>query len=253
MSIDPAAKLDASRSSPSRLARLAGALLLIMAASAMLAELGARAALVVPGDAAATAARILGAPLRFRLGFVGYLVAFLCDVPVAVLFYLLLRRGREATALIAMAFRLVYAAIAGASLIPVLGALSLLDGGPARAGIDARVLPALVYASLEGFAHGFRIALVFFGLHLVLLGALLGASRRLPRAIGAIVAIGGTSYLVDGASFFLAPALHARITPILAALATSELVLAIWLVVKGLGAEPAAHVEAGASGAEALR
>ncbi|MEM9454879.1 MAG: DUF4386 domain-containing protein [Myxococcota bacterium] len=67
-----------------RLARLTGALLLVMAVTAMFADLRGRSTLVVPTDAEATVARVLAAEGLFRLGLVGYLVAVVCDVPVAI-------------------------------------------------------------------------------------------------------------------------------------------------------------------------
>jgi len=201
---------------------MAGGLLLVMAACAIFAELGVRAALVIPGDAAATAARIAASPGLFRLGFVGYLVAFLCDIPIAVLFYAMLRRVDATGALTAMAFRLVYAAVVGAALIAYAGAIHLATN------------PKLVLLCMELFDQGFHLALVFFGVHLVLLGGLLVRSEMLPRGLGGLVSLGGVAYLLDNVSFFVAPAFRASAAPFLAALAMSELVLAAWLVVKGV-------------------
>jgi hypothetical protein len=215
------------------MARWIGALLLVMAVAAGFAELGVHQALVVPGDAAATAGRIAAAGLRFRLGFIGYLVAFLCDVPVAVLLCLLLRQGNEALALTAAAFRLVYAAIAGAALLPFLGPVLLSSGAGNLSALAPAQLQALALLSVEAFEQGFGLALVFFGVHLVLLGLLVIASTVLPRVLGVLLAISGVAYVLGTVTQLLAPGLHAAIAPVLAACGCFELVLALWLLVKG--------------------
>jgi hypothetical protein len=215
------------------LARLTGALLLVMALAAGLAELGVHQALVVPGDAAATAGRIAAGGLRFRLGLLGYLVAFLCDVPVAVLLYLLLRHASAPLALTAAAFRLVYAAVAGASLLPFLAPVLLSSGAGYLSALAPPQIQALTLLSVEAFESGFGLALVFFGVHLVLLGVIVLGSTALPRVLGVLVAIAGISYLAGSLSRLLAPELHAAIAPLLAACGCLELVLALWLLVKG--------------------
>ena len=235
--------------SPAALARLTGALLLVMALSAGLAEFGVHQALVVPGDAAATAGRIAAAGLRFRLGLVGYLVAFLCDVPVAVLLYLLFRHASASLALTAAAFRLVYAAVAGAALLPFLGPVVLSSGAGYLSALAPAQLQALTLLSVEAFESGFGLALVFFGVHLVLLGVLILGSTALPRVLGVLVAISGISYLAGSLSRVLAPGLHAAIAPLLAACGCFELVLALWLLVKGVAVErrPAQEIPSSAA------
>jgi hypothetical protein len=230
--------------SPAALARLTGALLLVMALTAGLAELGVHQALVVPGDAAVTAGRIAAAGLRFRLGLLGYLVAFLCDVPVAVLLYLLLRDANAPLAWTAAAFRLVYAAVAGAALLPFLGPVVLSSGAGYLSALAPAQLQALTLLSVEAFESGFGLALVFFGVHLVLLGVLILGSTALPRVLGVLVAISGISYLAGSLSRVLAPGLHAAIAPLLAACGCFELGLALWLLVKGVAVERSPAQEA---------
>ncbi|MCA9658940.1 MAG: DUF4386 domain-containing protein [Myxococcales bacterium] len=228
---------DAPQRTAARLARLAGALLLVMTVAAIFAEVGTRAAMFVAGDAHETATRILAAPEQFSLGFVGYLVAFLCDVPVAILFYALLRPFTRTWALTAAAFRLVYTAIVGAVLLHYAGALIVLqDPGLAALGVAQR--EALALSHLQLFDAGFHLSLVFFGVHLTLLGALLLRARLLPTALSALVTLGGVAYLVDNIAYFIAPAVKATLGPVLAALAMAEVLLALWLVAKGVRWRP---------------
>jgi hypothetical protein len=211
-----------------------------MALAAGFAELGVHQALVVPGDAAATAGRIAAAGLRFRLGILGYILAFLCDVPVAVTLYVLLRHVNAPLAFTAAAFRLVYAAVAGAALLPFLGPVVLSRGAGYLSALPPAQLQALTLLSVEASDEGFGLALVFFGVHLVLLGVLVLGSTALPRVLGVLVAISGIAYLAGSLSRVLAPGLHAAIAPLLAACGCFELVLALWLLVKGVRPLPRA-------------
>ena len=82
--------------SPQRYARVAGVLYLAIIALGAFGELGVRGTLVVPGDAAATWARIGQSPWLWRCGIVGDLLMHVLDVPVLVILYVLLRPAVEA-------------------------------------------------------------------------------------------------------------------------------------------------------------
>ncbi|WP_159942430.1 MULTISPECIES: DUF4386 domain-containing protein [unclassified Nocardiopsis] len=221
-----------------RLARATGALLLVMAVSALCAE-AIRSSLVVPGDALATAERIQASPELFRFGFLGYLLAFLCDVPVAVLLYVLLRPVNRTWALLAASFRLVYTAVVSAFLLHYAQAALLLEGEDHLSALGPDQAHALVSFHLDVFSLGFGAALVFFGVHLVLLGPLLRRSGLVPALLGVLVGLGGLAYVLDGVLLFAWPVLQANASPVLAMLGFSELLLALWLVVRGVRPVPA--------------
>ena len=185
----------------------------------------------MPGDPAATAANIAAEPGRYRLGLLGYFLAFLLDVPVAVLLYALLRRAGRTMALTAMAFRLVYTAMVGASLLAYAGAGVILEGTTIASGLGAASRVELASLSLALFDSGFTLSLGFFGVHLGLLGVLLWRSRLVPRFLGAVIGAGGVAYLIDTVTVFGAPQVNAAIAPVLVVLAMAEVILALWLVV----------------------
>ena len=58
------------------------------------------------------------------------------------------------------------------------------------------------------YKHGFSLALIFFGFHLLLLSVLLFKSGYLPKIFGALIAFAGFAYLADSISFFAIPALN---------------------------------------------
>src|SRR6266576_2703163 len=74
-----------------RYARAAGILLLLSIVFGSWGEAYVPSKLIVSGDAAATAQRILASPFMFRTGFAAYLIEAACDVTLALVFYVLLR------------------------------------------------------------------------------------------------------------------------------------------------------------------
>jgi hypothetical protein len=108
-----------------RLARVSGLLYLVLAVFGMFSAIVLET-LVVPGDAATTAANILGARWLFGGSLVGWIVIVVADVAVSVTLYLLLEPVSRALSLVAAAFRLVYAAILGAVLLNLYDAFLLL-------------------------------------------------------------------------------------------------------------------------------
>jgi hypothetical protein len=78
------------------------------------------------GDAAATAANILGAETLFRLGLAGEMLTCVCDVALSVILYVLLKPAGRVLALLAAAFRLTFVAIYGVSKLFEVGLVALV-------------------------------------------------------------------------------------------------------------------------------
>jgi hypothetical protein len=87
---------------------------------------------------------------------------------------------------------------------------------------------------LEAYESGFKAALTFFGVHLLLLGSLLLKSQLMPRVLGVLMLFAGCAYLADAVAVFLFPLLHSRIALYLAVPESFEILLAVWLVVFGV-------------------
>lgn len=221
------------------LGRLAGLLYLAIILGAGFAEGYVRGTLVVPGDAAATADNIRSSPWLFRVGFVADLLAFLSDVGLAVLLYLLLEHVSRAWSLVAAAFRMAQATILGLNLLNHLTALLLLTGSVYVAAFEPEPLEALALLALERHELGYLISQTFFGVHCMLLGRLLYVSTYFPRLLGGLMAVAGLGYLADAMTFFLRPDLGPILSPgYLAPAVIGEVSLCIWLLAKGVRDSP---------------
>jgi hypothetical protein len=221
--------------SPQLCARVAGFLYLTIILLGLFGEVFVRGALVVAGDAAATARNIAGSPFLWRAGIVGDLLMQVCDVPVLVIFYLLLRPVSESLALLATWINLVQTAVLAANKLNLVVPLLLAaDAGYLKA-FSPEQLHALSYLAIEVHEFGFGIGLVFFGFACLATGWLIFRSGYLPRTLGVLMLMAGLSYLTNSLALLLAPSFAAAIFPgVLVPAFVGESALCLWLIVKGV-------------------
>ena len=194
-----------------------------------------RGPLVVRGDAAATATNILTNESWFRLAFVSDLVAGICYVGVSVLLYRLLQPVSRSVSLVAAFFGLAGVIVGATSSLNDLAAIGILVSGQSSTAFALSQSQALAQLSLRVSGLGFTVAMVFFGLQVILVGILIGRSTFLPRILGVLLALGGSSYVISSFATLLAPALGTRITPFIVPIALiGEGALTVWLIVKGV-------------------
>ena len=217
-----------------RLARATGLLYLVLAVLGMFSPMVLES-LVVPGDAQATADSILGSRWLFGSSLVSWLAIIVVDVAIAVTFYLLLRPVSHTLSLLAAAFRLVYSAVLAAVVLSLFDAFWLLTGAQGAAGLGEQQRQAMALAALDTFSAGFLLALVLFGVHLLLLGWLLYRSRYLPRVFGALLVAAGVGYVADSLAGLLLADHGGLVSAVLLTPAVvGELGLTAWLLLRGV-------------------
>lgn len=224
--------------SPRSVARAAGAGYLVIIVAGILAEFVVRGRLIVAGDAEATAANIADALPLFRAGIAGDLVMLVADVCVAAALYVLFRPVSRNLALLAAAFRVAHAAAYGASLLTLYAPALLLDPGGSVGAMGATTTNALVLLSLQLHTAGYVIALVFFGVHCLVVAAIIWRSAIVPRILGVLLAVAGVGYLLDSfARTVLAN--YSEIEPLMNVAVfvpafVGELAFCLWLLTKGV-------------------
>src|SRR5260370_651204 len=97
-------RLDAS---PRALARIGGLLYLVIIVLGLFEEAFVRNRIVVPGNAAATAANLRSLESLWRLGIAAESVLLICAIALTLIFYVLLRPVSRDLALLAVFFNLV--------------------------------------------------------------------------------------------------------------------------------------------------
>jgi hypothetical protein len=206
---------------PHSYARIGGALYLVIIVAGILGPLLTRDQLVVPDDAAATAANIAASPDLWRLGIALNVVMQLCDVPVMLILFLLLSPVNKSVAVLALLFNIVQTATLVANQLTLVAA-QLLAADQA----------GLTDVAIAAYSSGEALGLVFFGFTLLGTGYLIRHSRYLPWRIGLLIQIGGVAYIVNSFLLFVTPDLANIVLLIPAFIA--ELSLALWLLIKGV-------------------
>jgi len=223
------------KTSPQVYARIAGMLYLINIACGLFGEIFVRGHLVVAGDALATAHRIMASEFLFRCGVVGDLIMHITDVPMTVIFYVLLKPVSRDLSLLAALFGMLQTAILCANKLNLVTVLLLLGGSNYLKAFDPNQLQALASLSLALHEHGFGVGLIFFGLSCLVTGYLMFRSGYFPKTLGALQAIAGVSYLINSFAQLLFPSLAAKMFPAIVLPAfIGELATCVWLIVKGV-------------------
>jgi hypothetical protein len=213
-------------------ARGIGVLYVISLAAGGFGESHVPNTLIIANDLAGTARRMANSVGLFRASFAAYLIEATCDVTLNVLLYALLRPVSRNLSLLAACFGLMGTAVfAAGEMLYFAAALPALDADVARV-ISPEANAALTYLCLTIYGYGFGIFATFYGSAAVVRGYLILRSGYLPRALGAIVIIGGASFIVKNFLIVAAPRydLPYVIFPMFVAMAS----LMLWLLIKGI-------------------
>ena len=189
--------------------------------------------LMVPGDAAATAASLLAHETLFRSGTAALLISTAFYIAATLFIYEVLKPVNRSLSLLAAFFSLVGCAVGALSCLFDFVPFIVLKGAPSLSVFTTEQLQALSYMFLVVRARANDIGLVFFGLHCLGIGYLILRSTFLPRIMGALMVVAGFGWLT-----FLSPPLAQSLAPFnMLPGAVGELSLTFWLLVKGVNVQ----------------
>lgn len=216
---------------------IVGIALFLMTMLAIAAEFNIFQKFIHLEDAAATMEGVRENISRLRVGGALIFLVILLDIIVAWGLYFVLAPVNKELSLLTAWLRVVYAAIFAAALFHLFSAIYLLEHASDLSG-DATHLQSSVMSAFFTFRSGWNLGLAMFGLHLVLAGVLIVKSKYIPAWLGVLVGLAGMGYIVDG----LGKTISASYT-LEAAMFTfpGELILMVWLIIKGFSKEGAAQ------------
>lgn len=156
--------------------------------------------------------------MMVRFGILAFLITVIFDVIVA---WALLELYKDhMLSVLSTLFRMMHAAIMGVAVFALVVALSLTGSQE-------------ILNQTDIFNIIWLIGLFFFGIHLILLGRIIGR----PRIIGIFLVFAGAMYMVDTAAHFVLPNYDDYATIFLTLVAipsiVGEMAFSIWLLVKG--------------------
>ena len=221
--------------SPNRKARIAGLLYVICIASGFSAEFFVRNKLVTYSDAALTATNILTSPLLYRWGFLADLTSFTTGILIAVIFYDLMRIVNRPVARVSIAFAIVSNTVSLAASIFCYAPLHILSGASYLQTFTPAQLQSLALLSIRLYQFAFSLNLALFSFDCFATGFLIYRSTFLPRALGALLVVGGLCYLYSSVAYFSPPSSVPDLFPfIYLPSLIAEISLALWLLVVGV-------------------
>ena len=215
---------------PRLLARVAGGLYLIITAFALFAYLYVRGRLIVPDDMTRTAANIVAHEQFYRLGFSAAIIVVICNPPMGLILYELLKVVNPRLALLALIFIIISTTIEAFNLFNYIAPLFVFTLSQYRNTFSPAELQALASGPIKLFGYAFSVSLTFFGVFCALIGYLTLRSKFLPAALGLLMIVAGVTYWINSFRLFLA--LPIPYLPWVTLVA--ELSLALWLVAVGV-------------------
>jgi Domain of unknown function (DUF4386) len=184
------------------------------------------------GDAAATAGQLRLNERLFRLGFAAYLVEAFSDLVLAWLFYVILKPVHRDLALLSAFFGIVSMVLFAVTKMFYFAAPMFLRGSKYVTGFSPEQHEGLakLFLSLYGGLSG--LFMLFYGTAWIIRGYLAFRSRYLPRFLALLMVAAGVGFFIKNVTKVLAPAYSSDF--LLAPMFLNVIVLAIWMLVRGV-------------------
>ncbi len=211
-------------------ALVVGLTILVMALIAPFSELFIYPKLINPTNAAETVKNITSNKTLFVSAIFGYLLTFSGDIVVSWALYILMKPVNEPLSLLTAWIRLVFSVMALVALLNLVAVFKLLTNHDYLIMFGQTQLYAQVMLYLTTFRSGYHFGILFFSIHLILLGYLVFKSHYIPNIMGLLLIISGIGYLTDTLKPFLFPDFNLRFITITF---FGELIFMLWLLIKG--------------------
>lgn len=224
--------LPESASHAQRYARAAGILFLISLLAGGFGEFYAPNALIVSGNALATANNVREHAMLLRAGYAAYLVEAICDMTLVWMFYILLQPVHKPLALLAAFFGILSTATFAGTELFYFAPSFILGGAGYLSSFSPAQLDSLALLSFKFYGVGAGIFMAFYGIAWTLRGYLIYRSGYFPRTLGALALIAGAGFILHNFLLVLAPSFRSDF--LLAPMFLAALSLAGWLIVKGV-------------------
>ena len=191
-------------------------------------------ALIVAGNAPATAANIIAHETMFRLSFAAYLVEATCDTLLVWTLYVLLRPVNRNVAFLSVLFGVLSTATFAGSELFYYAATYFLTGSKALGSFSPEQAQTLALTSLNFYSIGAGVFMTFYGTATFIRGYLVARSTFIPRSIGALFMVAGIGFILKTFTMVLFPTIRSDL--LLLGMPIAVLAATGWFLVKGVDA-----------------
>lgn len=214
-----------------KIARLAGALYLVVVVTGLFSLMYVPSQITVSGDPHATIQNITAHGPLFRAGIAAFLVEQIAFLLLPLALFKLLRHVHQTSAVLMVALAIASVPVALVSLVDRLDALEILSGPPSQS-LAPGLLLSQARLSLDAYGNGLLVTTLFWGLWLLPFGYLVIRSGFLPKILGVLLVLGGLGYVTEVFWEILVPGTGFPDLLVLPA-AVGEIGICLWLVVVG--------------------
>lgn len=214
---------------------LAGWLYCVVIVCGLTSELGFRGSLLNFDNVFTTARNISNHPERLRWALILDMIMSCADVVISILVgFILFRAGASPIwSFTAVAFRFLQQAVLATNLLHMFAASLLLDdtlpiasvvetafvgssnASPTTATTTLTSKESLAFLFLLLHKYGYLLALIFFGLSMLLTGIVVWVWGVFPNWLGGLLTLAGLGYITDSTLFFLWNGYNGEATAIL--------------------------------------
>lgn len=214
-------------------ARLAGLLYLVMAGLMVIGYMVVPGMFTVPGDAAATARKIIDGTQMYRVGVLSALVSQFLFIVVVLTLYDLFKDVDRRHARLMVAWVCAGVAVEIVNLAYRMAPLILLSGADFLSVFNQPQLDALALGSIRlGNTLG-QLVSAIWGLWLFPFGILAIRSGFFPRILGFLLFAAGLSWVVTCLTSLVFPAHRGLVTQFMMPLHFGELGIVFWMLIMG--------------------
>ena len=230
--------------STKKAARVAGLLYLATCIPAPFSLLYVPGKLIVAGNAAATAKNILASEGMFRLGIAGQLVSAIAFLFAVRALHRLLQGVDKRLASLMVTLFAISIPISCVNALNDIAALILVRGADFLSAFSEPQRNALAMVFLRVHSQGLLVAQIFWGLWLLPFGVLVYRSGFLPRILGVLLILNGCAYPIQSFTSLLLPQYAGFVYRVTFPALMGELVVILWLLIRGARDEPLAEAAA---------
>ena len=218
--------------SPKKIARIAGALYLIVVLSGLI-HLMYVPSVINSTDPIQTLANITSNQQLFRLGILAGIVCYAAFLFLPIVLYRLLSPINKTHAVAMVTLALVSVPLSFVNMLHKFAVLTLINAQPA---LSADQIQTQVTLQLEYYGNGIQLTSIFWGLWLLPFGYLVFRSGFLPKVLGIFLMMGCFGYTVNFVGGFLSTSYSETIIPSILSIpsALGEIGICLWLLIVGV-------------------
>jgi hypothetical protein len=211
-------------------ARIAGMLYILLGVIAPVRLIYIPNAILVSGNAQATAANIASHEATFRVAILTDVIAGVLTLFVTMALFRLFRAfDRDLASVMLILGGFMVTPIYFFNLVNDAGALVVARAPSYLAAFDQQQREGLVSLFLRLHSYGVVVNEMFWGLWLLPLGALILKSRLMPRFVAIWLFLNGGAYMLLSVLGILSPSLSSRASGLMFPLQLGEVVTMLWL------------------------